>query len=119
MLPHLASRLPLPVPNPFFICAPGRAFVLVGELGPTGVIDWGDICRGDPAIDLMLYWSYVPPAGRPAFRDAYGPVTDAQLVRARVLAVFVSATLALYGHTENLSELAQEALAGLERAAAG
>jgi aminoglycoside phosphotransferase (APT) family kinase protein len=93
--------------------------LLVGELGPTGVIDWGDICRGDPAIDLMLYWSYVPPAGRPAFRDAYGPVTGAQLARARVLAVFLSATLALYGHTEDLPELAQEALAGLERTAAG
>ena len=118
---RLLERAPaLPPPDGRTAIAHGDLHVrhlLVGELGPTGVIDWGDVCLGDPAIDLMLYWSYVPPAGRTAFRDAYGPLTDAQLERARVLAVFLSATLALYGHSEGLRELEREALDGLERAA--
>ena len=38
----------------------------------TGVIDWVDVCRSDPAIDLSLLWSFVPPEGRRAFLDAYG-----------------------------------------------
>ena len=25
--------------------------------GPSAVIDWGDVCVGDPSIDLSLYWS--------------------------------------------------------------
>ena len=27
----------------------------------AGVIDWGDICRGDPSIDLSLLWSLLGP----------------------------------------------------------
>jgi len=84
---------------------------------PTGVIDWDDLCRGDPAIDLMLVWSYLPPTARPAFLAAYGPVRDDQLVRARVLALFLCGSLAVYGHHEGVEGLKREALAGLVLAA--
>jgi len=80
------------------------------------VIDWGDLCRSDPAIDLQLLWSFLPPAARPAFLDAYGPVSDEQLLRARVLAFSLCAALALYAHAENLPNVKREALDGLERA---
>lgn len=82
----------------------------------SGVIDWGDIGRSDPAIDLPAYWSVLPPAARPAFVDAYGTVTEAALLRARVLALFLSATLALYARAESLPALERESLAGIERA---
>ena len=49
-----------------------------------------------PAIDLPLYWGYLPPAGRAAFHDAYGPVDDDALTRARVLSVSLWAALAEY-----------------------
>jgi aminoglycoside phosphotransferase (APT) family kinase protein len=81
------------------------------------VIDWGDVCVADPAIDLQLVWSFLPPEHRTAFLDAYGPVTEAQLVRARVLAFSLSAALAAYGHTEGRSSVEREAIAGLVRAA--
>ncbi len=88
--------------------------LLVGDDGvPTGVIDWDDLCRGDPAIDLMLVWSYLPPPARPAFLTAYGPVRDDQLVRARVLALFLCGTLAVYARHEGMHALEREALAGL------
>ena len=94
--------------------------VLLGDgLELTGVIDWIDVCRADPAIDLVLYWSFLPPAGRGAFRDAYGPIRPDQLVRSRVLAFFLSATLAVYGRREGVVWLEREALRGLEFTAAG
>lgn len=90
--------------------------VLVDERRVTGVIDWGDLCRSDPAIDLPLLWGFVPPDGRAAFLDAYGPVEEEQLLRARVLAFSVWAALAAYAHTEGLPNVEREALGGLERA---
>ena len=90
--------------------------VLVEEKRVTGVIDWGDLCRSDPAIDLQLLWSFLPPTVRPAFLDAYGTLSEAQLLRARVLAFSVCAALALYAHAENLTDVKREALGGLARA---
>jgi aminoglycoside phosphotransferase (APT) family kinase protein len=89
--------------------------LLIRDGVPTGVIDWDDLCRGDPAIDLILVWSFLPPAARAAFLAAYGTVRDDQLVRARVLALFLCGSLAVYAHHEGMDELEQEALAGLER----
>jgi aminoglycoside phosphotransferase (APT) family kinase protein len=108
---------------------PGAAAVLHGDLhfrhvlvdedgALAGVIDWGDICRGDPSIDLSLLWSFFPPNGRSAFLDAYGPVTADQLLRARVLALCLCAVLALYAHHEGMVGVEGEALDGLERTVA-
>jgi Phosphotransferase enzyme family len=83
----------------------------------AGVIDWGDLCIADPAADLHVLWSVLPPEGHGALIDAYGPVSEAQLVCARVLAVFLSAVLAVYGRVEGLTGVEREAVAGLVRAA--
>ena len=89
--------------------------LLVNGRAASGVIDWGDVCRADPAIDLPLYWSFVPPEGRGAFLDAYGPVNEAQLLRARVLSIQLCAVLAHYGHDEGQAEITRAGLGGLER----
>jgi aminoglycoside phosphotransferase (APT) family kinase protein len=83
----------------------------------SGVIDWVDVGRSDPAIDLSLYWSYFPPAAQKAFVDSYGPLSEEQMLRARVLALWLAAVLARYGHVERNQPVRTEALAGLERAA--
>ena len=82
----------------------------------TGVIDWVDVCRSDPAIDLSLLWSFVPPEGRRAVLDAYGPLDEAQLFRARVVALSLCAALAGHARAEGLVQVEREALAGLTRA---
>jgi hypothetical protein len=82
------------------------------------VVDWDDLCRGDPAVDLLLYWCFLPPAARGAFRDAY-PVRDEQLLRARVLSLFLCGSLAVFGRHERLPALERESLAGLDRTLAG
>ena len=46
-----------------------HAFVEYGQL--SGVIDWGDVCQSDPAVDLVLVWCTLPPAARHAFFDEY------------------------------------------------
>ena len=82
---------------------------------PAGIIDWGDVGIGDPAIDLQLYWSVLPPEGRDAFAAAYGPIPAESLLRARVLALFLCATVALYARDEGLSVLERDAVQGLAR----
>ena len=81
----------------------------------SGVIDWGDVCVGDPAIDLQLVWSFLPPHGRDGFLEEYGPIDDETRLRARVLAIFLSALLTLYARHESRAALERETLAGLER----
>jgi aminoglycoside phosphotransferase (APT) family kinase protein len=115
----LAAAERLPPPQPPVLAHGDLHFrhLLVREGKATGVIDWGDVCRADPAIDLPLLWSFVPPEGRRAFLDAYGrPLEEAQLLRARVLAIQLCAVLARYGRLEGAAGVEREALLGLERA---
>ena len=60
----------------------------------------------------------MPAAAHADFLAAYGPVREDQLVRARVLAINLCSVLLLYGHTEGMGDVEQEARAALERAAA-
>ncbi|HVH51241.1 MAG TPA: phosphotransferase [Gaiellaceae bacterium] len=89
--------------------------LLVNEGRLSGVIDWVDLCRADPCVDLQLVWSVLEPDDRAAFLDAYGPVSNEQLLRARVLALSLSAALAWYGRENGMANVEREALAGLDR----
>ena len=115
-----AERLPVPEASALVHGDLHVRHLLVDAAGtPAGVIDWGDVCRADPSLDLSLYWSLLPPAGRDAFVGAYGPVGEHGLLRARVLAFFFGATLATYARAEGMPELEREALDGLTRTLAG
>jgi aminoglycoside phosphotransferase (APT) family kinase protein len=108
----------IPPPQPVNVCHGDLHLrhLLVGDDGqPTAVIDWVDLSRNDPAVDLALFWSSLPPDTRGVFVDAYGEVPDERLLRARVLSLFLCGTLALFGHHEGLPALEREALAGLDR----
>lgn len=90
--------------------------LLVDESGaPSGVIDWGDACFADPAIDLVLFWCLLPPVARGEFLAAYGPVGEEALLRARVLSLFLCGALAVHAHHEGFERIERETLAGLER----
>jgi aminoglycoside phosphotransferase (APT) family kinase protein len=113
---HGAQDLPL---DPDVVLVHGdlhlRHALVSAEGGLAGVIDWGDVCRAPRSVDLSLYWSLFDPEARAAFRDAYGPLSDATLARARVLAIFFGATLAAYGLDVGMDSLAREAFDGLDR----
>ena len=111
----------LPAPEPRAVCHGDLHFrqLLVEGGKLTGIIDWVDVCRSDPGVDLQLAWSFLPRAARDEFFDEYGPVSEESLLRARVVALFLNAVLARYGNAEGMPTVEAEAVAGLRRASAG
>jgi aminoglycoside phosphotransferase (APT) family kinase protein len=83
--------------------------VLVEDGRLAGVIDWGDVSRADPALDLVLYWCFLPAAARTAFVDAYRTIPEDRLLRGRVLAVFLCVILLEYAHREGYPRIEAEA----------
>jgi aminoglycoside phosphotransferase (APT) family kinase protein len=48
------------------------ANILVDDGTVTAVIDFGDLCAGDPATDLCAAWMLLPDSAIPQFASAYG-----------------------------------------------
>lgn len=90
-----------------------RHVIVDGSGAFAGAIDWGDMLRGNPAMDLMLAWSLFPPAPRAVFWSEYGPVSDAQLAQSRLLSLYLALTLLEYAVAENLDSIRREAIRGL------
>jgi aminoglycoside phosphotransferase (APT) family kinase protein len=57
--------------------------VIVADGAVAGVIDWGDVCAGDPATDLSAAWTLCTAGEREAFWAAYGPASPATRLRAQ------------------------------------
>lgn len=93
-----------------------RHLLLDDDGAASGVIDWGDVCLADPAVDLALAYAGFSGEARAALLDAYGGVDPERELRARCLAVRLSALLAGYAADEGRAALLAEALAGLGRA---
>lgn len=85
-----------------------RHVLVDDERLPCGVIDWGDVHRGDPALDLGLAHGFLPPRARGAFRDAYGPISDDTWRVARFKALHHALSIVVYGHDVNDAPLLAE-----------
>ncbi|MDE3723667.1 phosphotransferase [Nocardiopsis sp. N85] len=59
-----------------------------------GIIDWSDIARGDPAVDLGFLRLLFPAADMPAAHEAYGGVDEATAARALGIGLVKAALLA-------------------------
>ncbi len=70
---------------------PANAVVTDGTLG--GVIDFGELCAGDPATDLAAAWLLLPSGAAPRCLDAYGGPDPATIRRARGWAVLRALSL--------------------------
>jgi len=76
---------------------PGPPLWLHGDLHPAnvvvrdgmlaGVIDFGELCAGDPATDLSAAWILLPAGAADRFFDSYGTADAATIARARGWAV--------------------------------
>ena len=64
---------------------PANVVVAAGTL--SGVIDFGDMCAGDPATDLSAAWLLLPAGTAGRFFDAYASADDSAITRARGWAV--------------------------------
>lgn len=70
---------------------PGNLLVHQGHL--HAVIDWGDVCQGDPASDLSTAWMLFDAPDREHFFAVYG-ADDALVERARGWALGIGGSLA-------------------------
>ncbi len=76
---------------------PANVVVSGGTL--SGVVDFGELCAGDPATDLAAAWSILPAGAAARFLDAYASasahvsVDEAMIRRARGWAVLRGASL--------------------------
>lgn len=79
--------------------------VLADEAGRlTAVIDWGDVCVGDPATDLAALWLLLPNAAERAACCNVYPVDAALIARARGWAINLGSILletGLSNHPDN------------------
>lgn len=108
---------PLPAPAEKTAVVHGDAYVrhlLVDDARRIcGVIDWGDVHAGDPAVDLKVMYAFLPPRARDIFIRAYGPVDARTLRMARLRAAFHSVALAWFADSTGDAPLLREALAGM------
>jgi aminoglycoside phosphotransferase (APT) family kinase protein len=90
--------------------------LLVDErAAPAGVIDWGDVHLGDPAVDLSFAHGFLPPAAHDAFRRAYGEVDEATWRLARYRALKHALYELAYAHDIGAADAMREARASLAR----
>ncbi|MEE8104956.1 MAG: phosphotransferase [Planctomycetota bacterium] len=74
----------------------------------AGIIDWGDVLRGDPAVDLSLICGFLPRPARERFRGVYGEM-DADTWRlARFRAVCHAAATGAFSETTADQDLLRE-----------
>lgn len=62
----------------------------------TGILDWGDICWGDRAVDLSLVYAFLPPDARSDFFAVYGSIDAWTQARARFFARYYGLVLLDY-----------------------
>ncbi len=90
-----------------------RHLLINSERKLGGVIDWGDVHVGNPAVDLAVIFSFLPPEAKFIFLETYGPI-DANTERLALFrALFSASVLALYAHDTNDQDLLDEAITAL------
>jgi aminoglycoside phosphotransferase (APT) family kinase protein len=100
-----ALRTPSAQSRPVWIhgdLKPGNLLATNGRL--TGVIDWGGLALGDPAVDLIVAWNFLPAEAREVFRRQVS-VDDATWARGRGWALSIG-LVALPYYKDSNPELA-------------
>jgi len=89
--------------------------LLVDDKGVVcAVIDWGDVHKGDPACDICVAHTFLPPKARAEFRKAYGGIDDETWALARLRGLHLSAALGVYAKNMRDESLLKEALTAIE-----
>jgi aminoglycoside phosphotransferase (APT) family kinase protein len=91
-----------------------RHVLLDERCAPSGIIDWGDIHLGDPALDIAIAHLMLPACDYAAFRDAYGPIDERTWQAARFRAIYHAFIEIDYGVRENDAGMRAIGTAALE-----
>jgi aminoglycoside phosphotransferase (APT) family kinase protein len=94
-----------------------RHLLVDGDALVCGVIDWGDVHIGDPAVDLSIAHSFLPPEAHGAFRRAYGRVDEDTWRVARFRALCHASVTIPYGRSIGDDDLVGEGLIALRHLA--
>ena len=78
------------------------ANVIVQDGALVGVIDFGEMCGGDPATDLSAAWILLPAGAADSLFVSYGNADDATIARARGWAVLRALHLLAIGRNGRL-----------------
>jgi aminoglycoside phosphotransferase (APT) family kinase protein len=109
-----------PAPPPATVVVHGDLYVrhlLVDDARRVcGVIDWGDVHAGDPAVDLMVAYGFLPPRARDAFARAYGSMDGRTRRTARLRAAFHAVALAWFADSTGDAALLREGLTAMHHA---
>lgn len=94
-----ALEAPLPDPPAWVTCHGDLygAHVLQVRGRVSGIIDWGDVRRGNPGMDLNVAWALLPAEEQEAFWAAYGADTPALRAWSRFYALNYGIVLTGYG----------------------
>ena len=96
-----------------------RHLLVARDGSAAGVIDWGDLCLADPAVDLSIGYFGLAGRARADLLTAYGrPVSAQRELAARTCAISLAASLAEYAADDGRVLLLRECMAGLRRAVA-
>ena len=82
---------------------PHPANLIFDDATLVGVIDFGDLCAGDPATDLAGGFLALPHESIESFLRAYGVIDDATLLRTLGWAVHFGLMFILLGESEEPS----------------
>jgi aminoglycoside phosphotransferase (APT) family kinase protein len=82
----------------------------------SGVIDFGDLCAGDPATDLACAWLLLDAPGRSLLRDLLG-CTDEEWARGRGWGLYLA--VMFLAHGEGSAVNASIGSRGLQQVLAG
>ncbi len=91
-----------------------RHLLVDGTYRVCGVIDWGDVHAGDPALDLTILFTLFPAPLRGDFLRAYGDVDARTLRTARLRAAFASTCSTFYAHSVGDTEFVPTGLTAMK-----
>lgn len=106
-------------PRPLTLCHGdlyARHLVVNAAHELTGVIDWGDVHLGDPAVDLGLVYAFLPPDSHEAFWRQYSPalpVNRETRLRACFRGLYSCLMILIYAHDIGDQSLLHEGRQGV------
>jgi aminoglycoside phosphotransferase (APT) family kinase protein len=93
-----------------------RNFLVDADGHLSGVIDWGDVHIGHPALDISIVHSFIPPQGRAIFRKVYGEIDEETWHLAKFRALYTNLNILVSANDMGDTAQVREALYALELA---
>jgi aminoglycoside phosphotransferase (APT) family kinase protein len=87
--------------------------------GMTGVIDFGDMHLGHPAVDLSIVWTLLPSPARREFFAVYGAIDARETAAARLRALTSAIAQEAYGRDVGDAQIQREGVLALRSVVTG